>query len=428
MFTFFTEVIRKDVVDRHGRWVGRPYDFTARLDAVYPPVTSLVIAKGLFKKSYYVIPWKDVHQTSDGYQLKVALESLKPVKAYHTPDEITLRTGVLDQQVVDTFNRKVVRVNDLHFLRVNDDLRMAHVDIGLRGLVRRLGWEGFVDGIVRMFHKHADYITKEGFISWKYIQPLSIERATGTIQLTVDMEQLREIPPSDISTMLMELDPYQRAALIKTMDVKSQVDIVTELELKWQKDLIEEFDTPTAVALIERMPADEATDLITELGKRDANRIMGQISTKKSREIAELMEHESDSAGGLMTTEFISLSEGMTVGEAIDHIRTVEIKKVETIYNAFIVDEEERLVGSVSFRELLLEPLEEKIGEVMQTKPPAINVEDSVKDVAFLMDKYNLYTLPAVDDDGILEGIITVDDVLHVAVEEAWGKPSGMYA
>jgi len=427
MFTFFTEVTRNDVVDRHGRWVGRPYDFTAKLDAVYPPVTSLVIARGLFKKSYYVIPWKNVHQTKGGYQLKVALESLEPVKSYHSPDEITLRTGVLDQQVVDTFNRKVVRVNDLHFLRVNDDLRLAHVDIGLRGLIRRLGCERFIDGFVRIFHKHADYITKEGFISWKYIQPLSIERATGTIQLSVDIDQLREIPPSDISTMLMELDPYQRAALIKTMDVKSQVDIVTELELKWQKDLIEEFDTQTAVALVENMPADEATDLIMELGKRDAKRIMGQISTKKAREITELMEHEADSAGGLMTTEFISLSEGMTVGEAIDHIRTVEIKKVETIYNAFIVDEEERLVGSVSFRELLLEPLDEEIGEVMQTKPPAINVEDSVKEVAFLMDKHNLYTLPAVDDDGILEGIITVDDVLHVAVEEAWGKPTGMY-
>ena len=359
-------------------------------------------------------------------QLKVPRESIELVDSYREPDVPTLRMSILDQQVVDTYNRKLVRVNDLHLLKVDDDLRLAHVDIGFRGLVRRLGWERFVDRVVRMVNRHAHYLNEEGLISWKYVQPLSIQSTTGQIQLNVDMAQLRQIPPSDISTMLMELDPYQRAALIRTLDVQSQVDTITELELKWQKDIIEELDTQTAVRLFERMPADEATDLLMELGKRDADRIMGMISTKKSREIAELMEHESDSAGGLMTTEFIELRASMTVGQAIDHIRCVEIQKVETIYTAFVVDEHDVLIGSVSFRKLLLEPIEAKIGDVMLKKPPAVNVDDSVKDVAFMMDKYNLYTLPAIDDEGKIEGIITVDDVLHSAVEEAWGKRGGL--
>jgi len=426
MFTFFTEIVKKDVVDRRGRFIGHPCDFSASLDEAYPRVTTLVVARGLIRKRYFVVPWKEVHQTSEGFRLRVPIEALEALRSYRKGDETTLRTGILDQQVVDTFNRKVVRVNDIHFLRVDDDLRIAHVDIGFRGLVRRLGWERTVDTFVKTLNRHADYLTRDKFISWKYVQPLSIQDATGKIQLNVDMEQLREIPPSDVSTMLMELDPYQRAALIKTMDVQSQVDIITELELKWQKDLIEELDMQTAVKLFERMPADEATDLLAELSKRDAERILGMLSTKKAREIAELMEHESDSAGGLMTTEFIALREGMTVGEAIDYIRHVEINKAETIYTSFVVDDEGKLVGSVSFRDLLLEPMEEKISEVMQTKPPSINVDDSVKDVAYEMDKYNLHALPAVDDDDVLEGIITIDDVLHVTVEEAWGKRGGL--
>jgi magnesium transporter len=426
MFTYFTEIVRRDVVDRHGRWVGRPYDFTARLDEVYPRVTALVVAKGFLRKRYYVIPWKDVHQTGDHLSLKVPLESLKFVDAYRQPENITVRTGVLDQQVVDTFNRKLVRVNDLHFLRVDDDLRLAHVDIGLRGLVRRLGWERFVDGCVRFVSRHARYLNEEGLISWKYVQPLSIQSTTGTIQLTVEMEKLKEIPPSDISSMLMELDPYQRAALIRTMDVQSQVDIITELELKWQKDLIEELDAQTAVRLFERMPADEATDLLAVLSKKDAERILGMLSPKKARELAELMEHEADSAGGLMTVELISLREGMTVGQAIDHIRCVEIQKAETIHTAFVVDEHEKLIGAVSFRRLLLEPMEARIGDVMQKKPPAVNVKESIKEVAYEMDKYNLFTVPAVNDEGVLEGIITIDDVLHHVVEEAWGKRTGL--
>ncbi len=426
MFTFFTEIVRKDVVDRRGRFVGHPHDFTATLDEAYPRVTSLIVSRGIFQKRYYFVPWKDLHLTTDGFQLKATLESLKPISNYRSEDETTFRSGILDQQVVDTFNRKVVRVNDLHFLKVDNDLRLAHVDIGIRGLVRRLGWEKFIDRIVKVINRHADYLSRESFISWKYVQPLSIQEATGQIQLNVEMDQLREIPPSDISTMMMELDPYQRAALLKTMDVQSQVDIITELELKWQKDLIEELDVQTVIKLLERMPADEATDLLLELSKRDADRFLGMLSTKKAREITELMEHEADSAGGIMTTEFIALRENMTVGEAIDHIRQVEIKKAETIYIAYVIDDDGRLTGSVSFRELLLEPLEEKIGEVMQTKPPSIDVEESVKNVAYEMDKYNLYAIPAIDEEGVLEGIITIDDVLHVAVKEAWGKRGGL--
>lgn len=426
MFTFFTEIVRKDVVDRRGRFIGHPYDFTASFGEAYPRITSLVVARGLINKKFYEVPWKDVHQTRDKFQLKVTVETLKAVKTYDDQDRSTLRRGILDHQVVDTYNRKVVRVNDLHFLCVDNDLRLAHVDIGFRGLIRRFGWERAVDGFVRFFSRHAEYLTNESFISWKYVQPLSIQESTGKIKLSVEMDQLREIPPSDVSTMLMELDPYQRAALIKTMDVPTQVDIITELELKWQKDLIEELDKKTAVELFEKMPADEATDLIQALSKRDANNILSMLSTKKAREITELMEHESDSAGGLMTTEFISLRENMTVGEAIDLIKNVEIAKAETIYTAYVLDDDGRLVGSVTFRDLLVEPIEEKVSEVMQTKPPSINVEDSVKDVAYEMDKYNLYTLPAVNDEDELEGIITIDDVLHVVVEEAWGKRGGL--
>lgn len=427
MFTFFTELIKKDVVDRHGRWVGHPYDFAASLGEAYPRLTGLVISKGLFRKSYYVIQWKDLHHTTDGFQLKLPIESLEVKRSYLVPDVVTLRKSVLDQQVVDTFNRKVVRVNDLHFLCVDDDLRLAHVDIGVRGLVRRLGLEQVVDWVVRIVHKHSRYLTDDVFISWKYVQPLSIQPSTGRVQLTVEMEKLKEIPPPDISTMLMDIDPYQRAALLKTLDVGTQVDIITELGLKWQKDLIEELDVQSAVALFERMPADEATDLLASLSKRDADRILGMLSPKKARELTELMSHESDSAGGLMTTEYVALKESMTVAEAIEHIRNTAVqKKAETIHNAFVVAEDGKLIGTVSFRKLLFESLESKIGDVMLKKPPVVHVTDSVRETAYALDKYNLFALPAVDDEGHLEGIITVDDVLHVAVEAAWGKRTGI--
>ncbi len=422
MFVFFTELVKKDVVDRHGRWLGYPYDFFARLDEAYPTVTSLVIASGHLRKKFISVPWNQLSIYDDRIQLKVPLETLTVLRQYREPMQATLRTSVLDQQVVDTFNRKVVRVNDLHFLRVDGGLRLVHVDVGARGLVRRLGWQRLMDFMVRTVNRHARYLTKEGFISWKYIQPIDIQPTTGALRLSVEQEELKKIPPPDVSEMLMELDPQHRVALFRTMDVERQVDILTELDLKWQKALIEDLDTRTAVNLFERMPADEATDLLGALSRREADRILGMLSNQKARALSELLEHESDSAGGLMTTEFITLRPEMTVSDAIEHIKRIELRKAETIYYAYVVDENERLVGSVSFRRLLLEPLDTSIGEIMLTKPPSVHVQASVKEVAFLLDKYNFFALPAVDDEGKIEGIITIDDVLSIVVDDAYGK------
>ncbi len=426
MFIFFTELVKRDVVDRRGMYVGRPHDLIANLEDTYPRVTHLVVSKGSFKKRFYVVPWKDLHLTNQCFQLKVPEKGLVACDSYAGAGEHTLRRDVLDEQVVDTFNRKVVRVNDLHFLRVDDDLRLAHVDIGMRGLVRRLGWEKSVDFVVRLFYRHSRYLNDEALVSWKYVQPLSIEESAGKIKLAVEVDELKDIPPSDVSTMLVELDPYHRAALLRSLDVQSQVDIITELDLKLQEDIIESLDAQSVVTLLERMPSDEATDLLSAMQKKESARFLSMLSTKKAREISDLMQHESDSAGGLMTKEFITLQSGMTVGSAIDHIKKVELTKAETIHTAYVLDDEGRLEGAVSFRRLLLEPLDSKIADVMMEKPPSVNVSESVKDVAYEMDKYNLSVLPAVDDEGKLEGIITIDDVLHIAVEEAWGKKSGL--
>ncbi len=421
MFTFFTEVIRQDVVDRYGRWLGRPYDFAAKFNETYPALTSLIVVRGIFRRKYFIIPWENLHYAGGQFQLKIPLESITAVGDYKEQIEITIRKNILDQQVVDTFNRKIVRVNDLHFLKIDGDLRIAHVDIGIRGLVRRLGCEKLLDSIVRFLNRHAAYLTAEKFISWKHIQPLSIQTQTGKIQLNVDQNQLRSIPPPDLSEMLMELDTYQRAALFKTLDLQTQIDILTELELKWQKDLIEELDPKTTADLLERMPADEATDLLGSLPRKDAERFLDVLSPKKSREISELLKYEVHSAGGLMTKEFITFNENMSVGEALNHIKSTELKKAETIHNGFVIDDKSKLIGMVSLRKLLIETPEAKIGDIMLKKPPAIKVGNNIKEVATLLSKYNLFAAPVVDENGVLQGIITVDDVLSVIIEEEWG-------
>lgn len=425
MFVFFTEILKCDIVDRQGRWVGRPYDFMAKLDEPYPPLTSLVAIRPGISRRFYVISWANLHHVAGHFELKQPLESLTPVKRYHELGVATLRQNILDQQVVDTLNRKLVRVNDLHFLAINGDLRLAHVDVGVRGLVRRLGWERWIDRVVRLVSSHASYLSQTQFIAWKYIQPLSIHDASGRIQLSVGQEELRHIPPADISEMLTELDPFHRGALLKTLDVERQVDIISELDLKWQKALMEDLDVRAAAQLIERMPADKATDLFQSMGRRDSHRIMELISTRKARELQELMLHHSDSAGGIMTKEFVVFTSQMTVGEAIEHVRAKGIK-AETFHTCYVIDEEQKLVGMVRMRSLLLESNDTPLAKVMLRKPPALRVTSPFRDVAYAFEKYHSFVMPVVDGKRILQGIVTMDDVLSRVIHETWGEKTAL--
>ncbi|MBI2343764.1 MAG: magnesium transporter [Deltaproteobacteria bacterium] len=429
MFLFYTQLQKRDVIDRHGRWIGWPHDFLINFDGTYPPVTGLIIRTGRLRRQYVVVPWSQIHMTTvhrqEAFQVRLPLESLVFTRHPPIPAEPTLRRNILDQQVVDTYNRKVVRVNDVHLLRVNSSFRIAHVDVGLRGMIRRLGWEKPVDWALHLVHPHARYLTRDGFIAWKYVQPLTINPVVGTIPLAVSQAELDKIPPADLSDILVELDPYQRVALFKSLDSEMQGEILGELEQRFQRELISELDIKTAVDVLERMPADEATDILQEVPRRDRERILGAMSVRKANKLSELLVHEEDSAGGLMTTELIRLQVTCTVGEAIERIKAMH-GIAETLYYTYVVDDQQHLEGVASFRTLLVEPLDRPITEIMGERPIAVRVNDSAKAVAFILDKYNLFAVPVIDDQGILQGIVTVDDILSIAIDAAWGEKSGL--
>lgn len=426
MFLFFTEAIKKGIVDKNSRWIGYPCDFlVAPLGDAYPKLSAIIISEGGIFKRYAVIPWESVQRTNEQFHIKISHEQLEFKKEYFNEPQTTVRQHILDQQVVDTYNRKVVRVNDVHFLKVDNDLHIAHVDIGLRGMVRRLGWQHFIDFGVHLINPHAKYLTHESFLAWKFVQPLSVNPDKGTIQLNVSQSQIKSIPPPDLSQILLELDLYQRAALFRSLDIETQVGIITEMDIKQQKDLLHELDARTSSALFEHMPPDEAADLLGELSRRDADRILTHVGSKKSKKLSTLLAHKSRSAGGLMTTEFITLSNTMTVDDAIKHIKQLQTS-AETIYYAFVVDQNNRLEGVVTFKHLLTEPPDRKIIDVMQSKPVSVHVDDSAKEVAYIIDKYNLMAIPVIDHERVLQGIITIDDILSLVIAETWGKKTGL--
>ncbi|MEK6572449.1 MAG: CBS domain-containing protein [Bacteroidota bacterium] len=420
MFVFFSLLLNKRVLGANNRKVGVVYDISFQLSEQFPRAISLIVSNGSLNRKYADVPWEYVEGINEVAKLTIPSEKIS-FNQSHGTYEFTLRRDLLDQQVVDTFNRKVIRVNDVHLLRVDRELRVAHVDIGVRGLVRRLGWEKPLDAAVRLLSPSSPYLKKEHFIGWKYIQPLAVHPVKGTVRLSVAYKDLAQIPSADLGEIMVDLGSAERVALFKSLDLKTQARILEGVSLDIQEALLEELEAKDAVRILEQLPPDMGADILEKMPVHLVQQLLGLMETTRAKKLSMLLSYSSESAGGLMTTEYISLPHTITVAEAISHIKEMTLK-TETIYYAYIVDENHKLLGSVSLKDLLVAQPEQAIADVMFRKPISVHVNDTVRSVAFKLDKYNMVVIPVINEGGILQGIITIDDILSKVISIAWKR------
>lgn len=422
MFINFSSLCNSEIVDKEDRFIGYLYDIAIDQSESYPKALNLIIFRGLFRRRYAVIPWDLVKErTRDSLRINMPLSQIKFDFQSSSREGLALRRDILDQQVVDTFNHNVIRVNDVHLLAVENDLMVAHVDIGARGFVRRLGLEGIINKLVKFFNKNALYLKRESLIPWKNIQPLSINPVSKTIQVNVSQRQLRDIHPADFSEIMLDLDHKHRLALFRTLDLETKSAIFSLLEFPEQKSLLDDLSDKETVEIISKMPSDEAADLLDELPKDSVAKMLSAMETPKARKLSTLLGYESESAGGLMTTEFFALLQQMTVGEALEMIK-LDISKPESVQYMYIVDDIGHLLGATNLRRLIALNPSENILNAKFRKNIYIYPDDGVKEVAILMDKYKINVLPVVNEDKILQGIITVDDILDQLISIAWRR------
>ncbi|MBN2452939.1 MAG: magnesium transporter [Candidatus Omnitrophica bacterium] len=420
MFVNFSALLKKDVMTSDGFVAGKVWDLSANLGEVYPKIGELIIYRGTLNRAYASIQWPSVVSVEDDVLLSVKREDIKfsgSIKGY----ELLLRRNILDQQVVDTFNHKVRRVNDIHLLKVEQDLVVAHVDIGLRGIIRRLGWEKPVDFMVGLFNKNSPYFKEKDLISWKNVQPITINPASMTMKLSVPEKQLLSIPAADLGDIIFDLTPNQRMALFRVLDVKTKAKIFENIEFEEQNAILKELDKKEAAEIVNQMSTDEATDLLEKLPSRTVNNLLPLVESSRAKKLSTLLGYESDSAGGLMTTEYVALQETMTVGSAIDFIKN-NTKEYDTVPYIYMIDEKHHIKGVTTIRRLLFAESGEPISRTAFHKTLYVYLNNSVKELAYFMDKYKVSAIPVVDENKILHGIITMDDVLSQVISIAWRK------
>lgn len=398
---FLSEILGEPVLDPKGEDLGRVKDIMVVKAEPLPKVDALIIER---KSGLFRIPWDGINLFNKRIiAAKTYSDGLIPydIKA----DDLLAVRDILDKQIVDVNGVKVVRVNDIKLEGYESEAVLIAVDVGVRGILRRLGVEKGWEDFLKVFKATLPF----NLISWNYLQPL--QPKLTSVALTVPRQMLSELHPADIADIISQVSHDEGAAFLKNLDVDVAAETLSELSPETQVEMIKGMDTEKASDIIEMMPPDEAADVLGDLPAAKAQEILERIEKEEAEDIQELLGHEEDTAGGLMTNQFIAYPPDITVKDAIERFRK-DAMEVETVYYLYVTDEEERLIGAVSLRELLLSDPEARLADIMEIKLKTITPEEDEKAVAKITSKYNLVALPVVNSEGVLLGIVTVDDII----------------
>ena len=421
-FLYFSDLLGREIADADGHRIGRLADLSVRLGEPYPVIRQVFIRpRGqsdlhLIASASQVRDWR-----ANPIPLAARLSELRPGRR-EDETQILLSEALLDKQVLDVAGSKLERVNDLHLLIVRGgELVLAHIDVGLRGLVRRLGWEKGLDGAVRAVRPKARYLQAEQLVGWKYVVPTVADPAG--LRLALSQKSIARIHPADFAEILEDLPAAARQELFEALEVKTAARVLSEVEdPRVQEELLTEPGDPEKAAdVLETMPPDAAADLLAELPEEEATDLLKRMQPEDARTVTTLMKHEEDTAGGLMTTEVVTFPANITIAEAFQRLRDAA-PNVEFLYQFYVVDEKRRLMGMVNVRRLFLGKDTDRLQDVMAPWTICVHPEDPASEVAEIIEKYNFPAVPVVDADGVLVGMITVDDILSEVLPEAWKK------
>lgn len=408
---YLSQAIGRSVLDRQGERLGKVADLIVALGDRYPPVTGLVMSTG---RRRIFLPWTDV-ASFDEEGARLRTRRLDIDRFQQRPNELLLFLDLQDKQIVDIDGRKVVRVNDLRLDHIEGRLHLVAVDVGAAGILRRLG----IEGPFRTLARNIRLDVPERYIDWEDVDP--VESSIASIRLRVPHQGLRELHPADLASIIDELAPRDRAGILASLDDEAAADAIEEMEPETQVEVMEDLSPERAADILEEMSPDDAADLVADLSEAARRQILPLMERDEADEVRQLLGYPEDSAGGIMTTEFIAIPEHLTAAQTIERLRELE-PNAETIYYIYVVGEDGRLSGVLSLRDLIVAQPQAVVTDFMQREPVAVGLLTDHEEVAQVVARYNLLAVPVVDDEGRMAGIVTVDDAIDMVLPGAWKR------
>jgi magnesium transporter len=426
----FSATVGITIYNEERHKLGRLVDYFIDYEEIYPSVLALQ-----YKRSgilFYIL-WEEV--ISFSYKEIVIKKEAFPRRSRTFPKTLNPKTVtsilanqftgptveyppvgqiVLDKQIVDTHGKKVVRVNDIQFIRAGRELRVTHAEVGVRSFVRRLNLEQPIDLLVKLIHPKSKYLSNDTTINWKYVHAIPNRNIQKSVRLNLTNEDLKDLHPADLADILEDLDSHGREMIFSNLDPKLAADTLSEVDDEdLQASLLGNEDPEKAAEIIENMDTDDAADLLNELDEDVADEIMSNIDDLETQEeIQELLDYDEDTAGGLMTSEIFEVTANLTKSEVLALIQEKH-DEVASFFDIYVIDQNRILIGTLSLQELLIVKEDLLVSDMMNDSDiKCLNADAHWKHVADFMNKYSMVTVPIISDDHELLGMVSVDDIL----------------
>jgi magnesium transporter len=402
-----TELLGAETYDASGHFVGRVKEMFIVPSEQPNRIARVLLGRGRYRPLVArhdqigtVAPGR-IHLTADESNLEL----------YH-PNEawLAVQKDLLDQQIIDTHGRKVVRVNDVDLAdqrsNGNVELRIEDVDVGLPGAVRRLLQGVVPPKAIRRIQKKLPGNT----IRWEFVNLIESD-PLRRVKLRLSSDKLAQLHPADLADLMEELSPAERQSIIDSLDEEVAAETLAELDKRLQTQVVEKLNPEKAADILEEMSPDAAADLIASLTPETSEEVLQEMGHREAEEVEELLRFGENTAGGMMTTEMVVVGEDATRGEVVDYIRFHAIPQ-DQLDNIVLIDREAALAGTVPIARLLLAGSDQRMSELTFEPRLSVTPETEDKEVFELFDKYNLRGLTVVNAEGCPVGVIMVDDVV----------------
>jgi CBS domain-containing protein len=412
----FTEGFISELVGRRATVndipIGKVSDFLVRKpDATFPEIDGLVVKTSQGLRFAPIATVRNVDR--DG---AIALTATPADAPPPDSEELYLVADLLDKQIVDVDGRKVVRINDIEVAMAGGRLRVVAADVGVSGLLRRLGLKSFGKRFTPVLYRAVP----RSMISWDSVSPIR-DVNPSQVRLSVTESKLARLHPSELAEIISDLSSHEAAAVVQQLDDETAADAFEHLDAETQRSLIEDIGTERAADIIEEMDSDDAADLLSELPEERQSELLAEMNDYTADELRELVKYAEDTAGGLMTTDFVWIYPHRTAEATIRKIREIAPAS-EFIYYLYVLDKNDHLLGTLSLRTLLLAEPTAFIDAIMETDIVTVAPDAPAVDVAATIARYDLLAVPVVSEPGVMLGIVTVDDAIDAIMPDDVAK------
>ena len=404
---YLSRIIGQKAFDAHGKHVGIVKDLlvdsdTSNYTSGHPAVNGIKIQ---FNKRtvFYAFRHFDIEKAKG--KIRVVCDQLTELPESNINNDLYLVENVLDKQIVDLNGRKLVRVNDVRLVSISNGTFAVAVDIGIEGLLRRIGIAKPMKLVTSLFGGNIP----AKFILWEDVE--TIDSSNRNIKLSKSYAKLQTLHPSDLADIIEDLDRKASAEVFSALDEEKAADVLEELEIDAQVRILEGLTIEKAADVLDKMPADEVADILDALEDEKVELLLNEMGENASQEVRELLDYPDNTVGSIMSTEVLSFNENATIEEVIRELREKR-PEAAALYNLFVTKESDVLVATFSLRDLVICSPETRINQIMKPTPVRLHDYQKINEVAEMVSKYNLLAVPVVDRDNVLQGMVVIEDVI----------------